>query len=179
MTLLFMLFVAYAQASQITFAPVHKYATAKEIAKIASAEAKLNQVIQSSCFYNYMSQRKLIQTNGRTPAQVAAHLQGLTGVVPVKMYYTCMRSWRCPGGTSAVAYRQPPSQEINLNRAVFTTAMTDCAWAKTLAHESLGHSLGGYDHDYNWNKQRSFSVPYSMGGADQSQGGDAFDVCCK
>lgn len=165
-----------AGTAYVTFAPVEYYSTPAERTKIKSAELVLNRTIQSACFRDFMAGRKLIQTNGRTPAQVAAHLQSLTGTVPVNMYSRCLGAWPC---TSAVAYRQPPSMAINLNRNAFYPSMTDCAWAKTLGHESLGHSLGGYDHDYDWSPSRSFSVPYSIGGADKAQGGDAFDACCK
>ena len=156
---------------KVLFAPVEFYSTPAERVKIKSAGLKVNEIVQSQCFYDFMSKRALIQTNGRTPAQVATHLQSLTGTVPVNMYYRAF--------TSAMAYRQPPSMDINLNRKFFTTDMSDCKWASTLAHESLGHSLGGYDHDYNYNAARSFSVPYSMGGADAVSGGDAFKACCK
>ena len=155
----------------VTFDPVDGYATDAEMEKIASAGKKLNQVIQSSCFHDFMSKRALIQTNGRTPVQVADHLQSLAGVVPVVMYYRCMRSWKCPTGTSAVAYRQPPSITINLNRAVYTNAKSDCDWASVEGHESLGHSLGGYEHDFDWSPSREFSVPYSIN--------HAFEACCR
>lgn len=155
----------------VTFAPVEYYSTPAERTKIKSAELVLNRTIQSACFRDFMAGRKLIQTNGRTPAQVAAHIQGLTGVVPVKFYYRCMRSWKCPTGTSAVAYRQPPSMEINLNSAVYGPATSDCEVASVEAHESVGHSLGGYEHTFDWTPERDFSVPYSIN--------KAFDACCK
>jgi hypothetical protein len=160
----------------VRFEPVTYYSTVAERAKILSAGRKADQVIQSDCFRNFMSSRKLIQTNGRTPEQVAAHLQSLKGVVPTEMYSKCLGIWPC---TSAVAYRNVGSDTIHLNRNAFYPSMSDCAWAATLAHESLGHSLGGYDHDFNWSPSRSYSVPYSMGGADKTQGGSAFDKCCK
>jgi hypothetical protein len=156
---------------QVEFVPVDYYSTPRERVIIKRAGAKVNEVIHSQCFSDFMGKRALIQTGGRTPTEVVKHLQGLTGLVPVKMYYRRF--------TSAVAYRQPPSMEINLNRKAFFEGIPDCTWAATLAHESLGHSLGGYEHDFKWNKARSFSVPYSMGGADQAQGGDAFDACCR
>jgi hypothetical protein len=127
----------------------------------------MNKVIQSDCFKNFISQRALVQTNGKTAAQVAAHLQSLTGVIHANMYYRRMGFL----GTSAVAYRQPPSTDINLNRAYFVVTLDTCEWASTVAHESVGHSLGGYDHDFNATAQRPFSVPYSINAA--------FDACCK
>lgn len=156
----------------VIFEPVDGYATAAESAKIVSAGRKALQVVRSPCFADFIRHRALIQTNGRTPDQVADHLQHLVGTVPVVMYYRSRRL------TSAVAYRQPPDLTINLNRAYFSTDMSDCDWAATLGHESFGHSLGGYDHDYKWSPARSYSVPYTIGGADQAQGGSAFDACC-
>ena len=147
---------------KVQFSPVDFYSTPSERIKIKKAGELLNRVVASACFKDFMAARKLIQTNGRAPSEVATHVQGLTGIVPVKMYYRRF--------TSAVAYRQPPSMEINLNRKAFWPDLDDCEWGSTLAHESLGHSLGGYDHDYKWNAQRDFSVPYSLNAA--------FDACC-
>lgn len=156
---------------KIEFVPVDKYSTPAERAKIAAAGLKANEVVQSKCFAEFMSQRAMIQTNGKTPSEVVTHLQGLAGRVQVRMY---MRYF-----TSAVAYRQPPEIAINLNRKFFTLDKSDCVWAGTLMHEGIGHALGGYDHDYKWNPARSYSVPYSLAGADKAQGGSAFDACCK
>lgn len=161
------------QVGVLNFTPVAGYATKLQAAKIASASTLVYKVMHSACFVDFMLHRKLIQTNGRTPAQVIEHLQGLGATVPVKMYY------RSLAFTSAVAYRQPPSTTINLNSAAFGTGDSDCYWAATLAHEGAGHAVGNYDHDYKWSLSRSFSVPYSLGGADASQGGDVFDHCCK
>lgn len=143
----------------------------------------MNEVVQSDCFKNFMSNRKMIQTNGLLPVQVATRLQSLEGVIPVQMYSRCMsfNVFKCPVPTSAVAYRAPPALTINLNRVYFNIydkSLTVCDWAATMGHESLGHSLGGYDHDFNWNPTRDFSVPYSIGGSSTSNS-DAFQACCK
>jgi hypothetical protein len=163
----------------VTFAPVEYYSSPEQRTKIASAAVKLNETIQSKCFHDFMLAQPLQETNGETVPQTVAHLQGLTGVVPVNMYYRCLRSFSCPFGTSAVAFRAPPSMEINLNAAVFTLTLSDCEWAATLAHESLGHSLGGYDHSFNWTRQREDTVPYILGGRAKIYGGDVFTACCK
>jgi hypothetical protein len=155
----------------VTFSPIPYYSTQAQRVKIKAAEKVLNETIHSKCFADFMTSRKLIQTQGKTPTQVVAHLQGLSGDVPVKMYYSRF--------SSAVAYRQPPSMVINLNTRNFYPTLSNCEWAATMAHESLGHSLGSYEHDYKWNKARSFSVPYSIGGGDTVSGGDAFQKCCK
>jgi hypothetical protein len=153
----------------ITFKPVDYYTTKAERVKIKEAEIKVNQVIQSQCFVDFMKNRKLIQTDGRSNAQVIAHIQGMRDTVPVNMYYR--------KNSSAVAYREPPEKDINLNRAYFYTELETCEWSATMVHEAM-HSLGEYDHDYQWNRARSYSVPYSVGGADTAQGGSAFDKCC-
>lgn len=154
----------------VTLAPVDYYTTPAEREKIAAVQGKLNAVVQSQCFHDFMAHRALIQTNGLTAPQVADRLQSLGGIVPVVMYYRRF--------TSAVAYRNVGDDTININRRFFSVDTPTCQWAATVGHESLGHSLGGYDHDFNWSLSRSFSVPYSIGGADHSQGGSAFDACC-
>lgn len=150
-------------SGEITLKPVEYYTTVAERAVIAKAQIKLNEVVHSKCFNDFISNRKMIQTNGKDSVAVAAHLKAITGVVPVKMYFRRF--------TSAVAYRQPPSQEINLNRNYFYTTLPLCQWVSTIGHESLGHSLGEYDHSFDWTPERDFSVPYSIN--------KAIDACCK
>lgn len=151
----------------LTFAPVDYYSTKAERVKIKAAEIKVNQVIQSSCFADFMLGRKLIQTGGRSRAQVVAHIQGMRDTVPVNMYYRRMGGI---GGTSAVAFREPPEKDINLNRAYFSLGLSTCEWASTIAHESL-HAIGEYGHDFNWSPSRDYSVPYSAN--------SAFEECCE
>lgn len=153
----------------VSFDPDEYYTTPAERATILSAGALANAVIQSDCFAKWMVQRKLIQTNGLTNAGVVTLLRGLSAHMPVKMYYARF--------TSAEAYRQPPETTINLNRKFFGADTPVEIWAATLGHEGFGHALGNFDHDYKWSPSRSFSVPYSIGGADTAQGGDAFDTC--
>lgn len=167
--------------SGVEFKPVEYYTTKAQRAKIAAAAVKVKEVLGSQCFADFMSKRKLMDTDGRTPTQVVEHLRGLKGTVPVKIYYRCMQFnvFKCPAPTSAVAYRQPPSKEINLNGYAFTLDMSDCEWAATMAHEGLGHSMGEYGHSFDWTATRDFSVPYSLGGSVRRNGGDAFTNCCK
>jgi hypothetical protein len=151
----------------LTIDPVVYYSTPAERIKIKAAGDKVNSVIQSACFADFIKARKLIQTDGRTPAQVVAHIQALRDTVPVNMYYRRMGGI---GGTSAVAYREPPEKDINLNRAYFTLNLSTCEFASTIAHESM-HAIGEYDHDFNWSRSRDFSVPYSVNAA--------FEECCE
>ena len=155
----------------VTFEPVAYYTTPAERAKIARAALKVNEVIQSQCFSDFMTAQKLTWTEGRTPAQVVAHLQGLTGNVPVEMYYRRF--------TSAVAYRNVGSPTIHLNRKVFGMGLSDCAWASTMSHEGIGHVLGNYSHSSQWNVEREYTVPYKLAGATARYGGDVFERCCK
>jgi hypothetical protein len=147
----------------ITFKPTDYYSTVAERKKIKDAEVLMNKIVQSQCFYEAIDRRALIQTDGRTSHEVAKHLQGLRGDLPVEMYYRCMRrGLRCLAPTTAVAYRQPPAATVHLNQAYFYTGLDTLEWASTLGHEGLGHSLGNYDHDFKWTSQRVLSVPYSI-----------------
>ena len=157
---------------RVKFKPVEYYTTKAQREKIISAGHKMNEVVQSQCFFDFMSKQKLNTTNGRTPSQVAAHLQSLAGTIPVEMYD--------PGWFSnAIAYRQPPRLTIHLSYNHFSPSMDDCDWAETMGHESLGHSLGEYDHTMKWTRAREDTVPYVIGGRIKSYGGSAFDLCCK
>lgn len=151
----------------LTIEPVAYYSTVAERKKIKEAEVKVNEVIQSKCFADFMGKRKMIQTEGRTSAQVVAHIQSLRDTVPVNMYYRRMGGI---GGTRAVAFREPPEKDINLNRAYFSLGLSTCEWASTIAHESL-HAIGEYGHDFNWSPSRDYSVPYSAN--------SAFEECCE
>ena len=141
----------------IEFQAVDYYTTPAERIKIKQVGALVNQVVQSQCFGDFMSTRRLIQTNGRTNAEVIAHIRSLAGVVPVEMYYRRFGS--------AVAYRNPGSPTIHLNRKAFWPGQSDVEWASVMTHEGVGHALGEYGHDFNWSPSRDFSVPYSMNAA--------------
>ena len=60
----------------------------------------------------------------------------------------------------------------------FNDSTKICEWAATMAHESIGHSLGNYGHQYKWSVTREYTVPYKIGGAAKRYGGNAFDECC-
>lgn len=155
----------------VKFTPVAYYTTTQERAIIKKAGDLTNATVRSECVQKFMRARKLIDTDGRTPDQVMDHLLSLTSEVPVQMYYRCLRNWKCPFGTSAVAYREPPSPTIHLNQAVYWTGLPLCEWASVMAHEGYGHSAGEYGHDFNWSPSRDFSVPYSLNAA--------FTACCQ
>lgn len=170
--------IAPAGPLRISFDPVEYYSTPTERLKIKRVGELVNRVVQSKCFADFMRGEKLTWTGGRTPDQVVRHLQSLSAHVPVQMYYRCMRSWHCPTGTTAVAYRNPGDPTIHINQAVFFPEQSDCEWAGTFAHEGDGHAIGEYDHSFEWTLEREYTVPYKMGGSKPQYGGDAFEKCC-
>jgi hypothetical protein len=175
---LFLVLTTVSHAAVFTASP--KTATDLEAKKIQSAAKKVQEVISSQCFSDWMIRQKMNETNGRSPAEVVSHIRSLQDEVPVRIYFRCMkRGFRCPIPTSAVAYRQPPEKAINMNRAAFTLRTSDCRWAATMAHEALGHSLGNYGHSMDWTRQREDTVPYLLSGRQAKFGGDVFDSCCK
>ena len=155
-------------------------ATAEEVEALTRASQIANSVKNSDCFHEFLSSRNLIETNGHTPLQVAAHLQGLSGKLPVSFYFRCLGgSHDCNSPTFAVAYRQPPDPTVYINRAYYDVRRADFdvyELAGSLAHEGIGHSLAGYEHSYNWTPDRDFSVPYSVSGASR-ENDDAFQHC--
>lgn len=163
----------------ITFKIDTKTTKGNEVELLEKAIAKFNQVYASQCFVDFMSKQKMNWTNGRTTKQVVEHLLSLKGEVPIKMYFAKYgsRSIKCPRCSTAVAFRQPPSKTINLNRDFFTSKQTPCRWASTLGHESL-HSFG-YSHSSKWTRQREDTVPYLVGGRKAKYGGDVYDFCCR
>jgi len=144
---------------RLTFSPVKNY-SAKDLSGLLKAEDKIEDTVSSQCFENFMVGRKLIQTGGRTEAQVVDHLRSLTGKVPVTMYYK---------NNSVVGYRNTGSPIVYTNLK-FHAGTTPCNRASNLAHEALGHVLGKYSHDYKASKSRPYSVPYSLNAA--------FKACC-
>ena len=165
---------------RVEFVPVADGASDAEVRAIATAAEIAYLVKISDCFRRFMSTRRLIDTNGRTPGEVASHLQQLSGTIPVALYFRCLAGSRdCASPTSPVAYRQPPDNTIYLNRAYYDLARGDFdiyELAGSLAHEAIGHALGRYDHSYEWTPHRDWSVPYSISGASRDND-DAFRHC--
>lgn len=138
-------------------------ATAAEKVLVAKAERKVFDVINSYCGQDFLKARDMVQTNGRSSEEVAAHLKSIKGTIPVHFYYKRF--------TSEVAVRYPPSTTINMNRNYYYGDIDLCEFAGTLAHEGIGHVLGDYDHDYERTDRRNYSVPYSLN--------FMFQKCCK
>lgn len=155
----------------LEFKAMEYYSTPAQRLKTASAGRKVNEVLQSQCFRDFMLAQNLKETGGRTRLQVVDHLQSLRAIIPVNFYYS---RW-----SSAVAYRQPPSMDININTKFLGANTPDCELAATFAHEGAGHSVGEYDHSYKWTRDREDSVAYVLGGRANAYGGDVFVRCCK
>jgi len=147
--------------SGVTFIPVSN--DKDEILFVTAASDKVNEVVQSKCFSDFMLSRDLIQTKGQSNQEVVNTLKSAKGKINVKFYRKRF--------TSEMAVRYVPSTDINFNRVYWTGNTKVCEWASTLAHEGLGHALGNYDHDFRYSKSRDFSVPYSIN--------KAFKQCCK
>lgn len=152
----------------VRFFPKHGFAKESEKKIIEKMSSIIDETVHSECFKDFILKTRIIQTNGRTNQQVLDHILSLRGEVPVSMYYRCYGRWPC---TSAVAFRAPPKVEINMNRAYFTEKLSLCEWASTVGHEGLAHALGNYEHSFKWNKDRDFSVPYTIN--------RGFEACCK
>ena len=140
--------------------------TAEETRKVNAGQFIANTILQSKCFRDFLLERKMIQTNSRTNAQVLSHLESMDAKVPVRMYYK-----EYPKGKAVVGFRQPPSLTIHLNRFIFTPKTNHCDWTSVLAHEAYGHSVGNYGHDFNRTDRRPYSVPYSLN--------RAVEKCCR
>jgi len=138
--------------------------TQAQINILAQATKKMNSVIQSECFYNFMANKDMIETNEKSSASVARHIQSLTNTLSVNFYY----EWHDDGTLNQVAYRQPPSTDININTAYYGNNVDVCELAGTLGHE-ISHAIGGYDH-LSDRSQYKDTIPYSIN--------QAFKKCC-
>lgn len=129
--------------------------------RVEELEKKVNEVINSQCFFSEISKATMVQTKGYNSLEVAMHLKSLKGVVKVHYYRK---------NNNVVGYRQPPSKDVYFNLK-FHEKRSVCVNAGNAAHEALGHSLGGYDHDFKATKRRPQSVPYTLN--------TVFKRCCK
>jgi hypothetical protein len=129
-----------------------------EAQKVAAGELILNDIVHGECFEKFMLGRNLVQTGNRSNAQVVAHLRSFDTTIKVNMYY----EW-FPKGQAVLAYRQPPSKIVYMNRHVFKPTYDSCEWSSTLLHESA--HVFGYSHDYERTTRRPNSVPYQLNGA--------------
>jgi hypothetical protein len=164
-------------AGLVTFAAVASSMTDREARAIAEAGEIANVVKNSDCFRDFIAKRKLVGTRGRTADEVAEDLRHVSGSVPVEFYFRCLGAMG--GCGTAVAYRLPPDPTVYINRAYYRVGAPDFdlyELAGSLAHEAIGHALGGYEHSFDWTPLRDFSVPYSISGASK-ENDDAFRHC--
>jgi hypothetical protein len=122
----------------------------KNAAQLKLAEKKVNEVLCSPCFADFMLKRKLINTKGKSNTQVINDLRSTPLTVPAEIYYADNR---------VVGYRQPPSPVIHSN-GKFAWGSTPCNRGSNLIHE-WSH-VRGYGHSFKPTKSRPYSVPYSL-----------------
>lgn len=142
----------------IHFYPVKNY-TSDEASVLVVAEKLANDLVKSKCFSDFMLKRGLIETNGKTPAEVVFQLSHTNLTVPVQMYYQM---------TSTVGYRQPPNLTIFTNRKFHGKNANACSRSSNLTHE-WSHNVG-FTHSFKATVTRPLSVPYSINAA--------FTACC-
>lgn len=129
-----------------------------EIKKVADAQLKVNEIIQSKCFGDFMLKWGLIDRGGRTPMEVIEHLRKQNLNIPAHYYYSRGK---------VVGYRNPPYPDIYMNRK-FHDYYGVCDTASNMAHESS--HVAGYDHPFNSTPTRGHTIPYAIN--------NAFDECC-
>ena len=132
--------------------------TVEEWKFIKAAEIKTNETVASTCYASFMLQRALIQTGGRSNQQVVEHIQSAEVKIDVEMYYSLKR---------VLGYTYPKVKKEWINRR-YMLSWNKCDLGSLLGHET-DHKIG-YEHDFNYNDQRKFSVPYSTN--------EAIDKCC-
>lgn len=134
--------------------------TEKEKAKNEKAILKIRETASGECFKKEWLKRNLIQTNNKSNQSVLKELLNANVSIELEMYRA--RFAKVNG------YTYPDSKRIWLNRK-YHDYYGPCSVANNLFHE-VSHKLG-YTHDFNPNKQRPFSVPYSINAV--------MEVCCK
>jgi hypothetical protein len=130
----------------------------KNKAEFLKAESKANEIIYSQCFSEFMLNRKLIQTNGLSNLELVNKIRTTVTEIDLISY----SSWR-----SVVGYTMPSAKWVKVN-SKFYNGSSVCAKASNLAHEN-SHKQG-FGHASKPNKERPYSVPYSINAA--------MELCC-
>lgn len=140
-----------------------------QVQLVTSAEALIQTTTDSECFHDFILKRALVMdqdsdnsTNGMTNMEVLLKIRLASGQIPVVVYH---QPWWKP--SSVAGYRNVGETTIHLRD---TSLDSMCDTASLIAHEAIGHVIGGWDHDYEPTEERPFSVPYSI-----NQG---FTECC-
>jgi len=136
------------------------FANPSDTEKLNKALDKRKDVLQSSCFSDFLKNRNLIQTNELSNEEVVLSLLNTPVTAEFHTYFN--RFSRVYG------YTYPDTSKIFINKKYFDGASI-CAVASNLAHE-ISHKQG-FGHDYKATSRRPYSVPYSINAA--------FSECCK
>jgi hypothetical protein len=156
----FFAFIAFAHAGNIAQVTTFVNHTAKEKAKNEKAILKIRETAVGECFKKEWLKRPLIQTKNKSNQGILDELLSADVSIELEMYRA--RFAKVNG------YTYPASKRIWLNRK-YHDYYGPCSVANNLFHE-ISHKIG-YTHDFNPNKQRPFSVPYSINAV--------MEVCCK
>lgn len=130
--------------------------------RVAEAEKVANEVVQTSCFSNFMLNWGLLDEYGnkiKDPKKVVAHLRSAKLTVPVHYYYS---------RKGVVGYRNVGEPDIYFNRK-FHDYYGACDTASNAVHE-WSHVLD-YGHPFKPTSWRGRTVPYAIN--------NAFDQCCE
>lgn len=142
----------------ISYSPVFNY-TQEEKEVLFVAERLVNEMFQSSCFENFMLQRALRETNGKTNQEVVTFLKNFNVQIPLHMYENYY--------VNTVGYRNTGKPDIFTNRKYHAGA-TACSRATNLGHETS--HVAGWGHAKKPSKLRPLTVPYSITAS--------FEACC-
>jgi hypothetical protein len=134
--------------------------TPSELRRNKLAIDKIMETVEGFCFEEFMLNRGLIQTEGRSPMEVIEHIRSSDVKIRLRMYRNIF--------TTTAGYTYANTDLISLNRKYYDR-MDECDAAANLGHE-VTHKIG-YGHDPKPNTRRPFSVPYSTG--------SAIEKCCK
>lgn len=137
----------------------------KQKQKLYKAQLKIDEMVNNKCFVDFILNRKLIKTNGKTGKEVVLDLKTNSHKVDILFY--SVPWWKKIKNTTH-GYTYPNVDKIWLNNK-FHTGTTVCAEASNLHHE-ISHKYG-YGHSSNRHYNRQFSVPYSINAA--------YGKCCK
>lgn len=128
--------------------------TQKQIGHFWQANAKLNLVINSPEFEQFLYKRKKLRdTNGLTIPEILKVLRGKKPKLAFTMYYS---------RKSTVGYTYPNSNRIWFN-SKFHNKYTVCKSAGNLGHE-VSHKLG-FKHAFKRTIDRIYSIPYTINAA--------------
>jgi hypothetical protein len=119
--------------------------TEKEKIRNTKAIERIIETVSGQCFKDVMLKRPLIQTNGRTNAQVIEHILKADVTVRLEMYRNRLKK--------TVGYTYANTNKIWANRK-YHDNFDPCDACSNFAH--------GYGHDDKPSKSRPFSVPYSL-----------------